>query len=77
MIKLLDFLAKWHILFIILSLILIFALIGYFVERKRHKKAPFKIPSKSNDFTTIDIKNLDNTMSLKDALSNNINKKSK
>ena len=46
--RLLGFLSKWHILFIIISVILIFALIGYFVEKKRHKASPFKIASEKN-----------------------------
>lgn len=73
--RLLGFLSKWHILFIIISVILIFALIGYFVEKKRHKASPFKIASEKNKIEEInvqDLKNMDQSMSLSDALNKNV-----
>ncbi len=70
----LDFLADWYILIIIITLILIFALIGYFVEQKRHKASPFKIASERNKVEEINVdklKTMDSSVSLSDALSKN------
>lgn len=74
MTKFLDFLADWHIIFIIISLALIFALIGFFVEQKRHKGSPFKIASEQNKMQEININNLkqmSNTVSLSEAVNKN------
>lgn len=74
MTSILDFLADWYILFIIITLILIFALIGYFVEQHRHKASPFKIASERNKVEEInvnDLKAMDSGVSLSDALSKN------
>ena len=43
--KILDFLANWYVLFIIISLLLIFSLIGYFVTKRRKKNSIFKLSS--------------------------------
>lgn len=74
MAKFLDFLANWHIIFIILSLVLIFALIGFFVEKKRHKGSPFKIASEQNKMQEINmnsLKQMSNTVSLSEAVNKN------
>lgn len=74
MTKFLDFLADWHILFIILSLVLIFALIGYFVEKKRHKGSPFKIASEQNkidEFNMDNLKQMSGSVSLTEAVNKN------
>ncbi len=74
MTELLNFLAKWHILLIIITLILVFALIGYFVEQHRRKASPFKIAQDKNKMEEISVdklKSLDNSVSLSDALSKN------
>lgn len=74
MTSLLDFLADWYILLILISLILVFALIGYFVEQHRHKASPFKIASEKNKVEEInveDLKSMDSGVSLSDALIKN------
>lgn len=74
MTSLLDFLADWYILLILISLILVFALIGYFVEQHRHKASPFKIASEKNKVEEInveDLKSMDSGVSLSDALNKN------
>ena len=79
MTSLLDFLADWYILLILISLILVFALIGYFVEQHRHKASPFKIASEKNKVEEInveDLKSMDSGVSLSDALSKNATLKS-
>lgn len=71
---LLDFLADWYILLIIITLILVFALIGYFVEQRRHKESPFKIASERNKVEEINVdqlKSMDAGVSLSDALNKN------
>ena len=76
MTKLLDFLADYHVLFIIITIVLIFALIGYFVEQHRHKASPFKIASERNKVEEINVdklKSMDTSVSLQDALSKNVN----
>ena len=75
MTKLLDFLADYHVLFIIITIVLIFALIGYFVEQHRHKASPFKIASEWNKVEEINVdklKSMDTSVSLQDALSKNV-----
>ena len=75
MTKLLDFLADYHVLFIIITIVLIFALIGYFVEQHRHKASPFKIASERNKVEEINVdklKSMDTRVSLQDALSKNV-----
>ena len=74
MTKFLDFLEHFHILFIIVSLILIFALIGYFVEKKRHKGSPFKLAAERNkveEINTGDLGAIDTSVSLNAAVSKN------
>ena len=74
MTSLLDFLADWYILLILISLILVFALIGYFVEQHRRKASPFKIASEKNKVEEInveDLKSMDSGVSLSDALIKN------
>ena len=74
MTSLLDFLADWYILLILISLILVFALIGYFVEQHRHKASPFKIASEKNKVEEInveDLKSMDSGVSLSDTLTKN------
>ena len=75
MTKLLDFLADYNVLFIIITIVLIFALIGYFVEQHRHKASPFKIASERNKVEEINVdklKSMDTSVSLQDALSKNV-----
>ena len=75
MTKLLDFLADYHVLFIMITIVLIFALIGYFVEQQRHEASPFKIASERNKVEEINVdklKSMDTSVSLQDALSKNV-----
>lgn len=75
MTEILDFLADWHIVLIIITVVLIFALIGYFVEQHRHKASPFKIASDRNKVEKINVdklKTMDSSVSLSDALSKNV-----
>lgn len=75
MTKILDFLADWYILFIVITILLIFALIGYFVERKRSKHSPFKIASDRNEIEQMSIDNLksmSSNVSLSEALNKNV-----
>lgn len=75
MTEFLDFLADWHIVLIIITVVLIFALIGYFVEQHRHKSSPFKIASDRNKVEKINVdklKTMDSSVSLSDALSKNV-----
>ncbi len=71
----LNFISDWYILLIVITLILFFALIGYFVERKRRKPSPFKIASDKNDAEQINIENLksiSSNVSLSEALNKNV-----
>ena len=80
MTKLLNFLAKWHIILIIITLILIFALIGYFVNEHRRKASPFKIAKDKNNLEEITVdklKSLDSSVSLSAALNKNAELKNK
>ena len=69
----LNFLADYHILFIIISIILIFALIGYFVQKRRRKSSPFKITNENEaeELNIVNMNNVDNNVSLSDALNKN------
>lgn len=69
--KILDFLANWYVLFIIISLLLIFSLIGYFVTKRRKKNSIFKLSSEQNNNINIADIPLDNNVSLNEALNKN------
>ena len=69
--KILDFLANWYVLFIIISLLLIFSLIGYFVTKWRKKNSIFKLSSEQNNNINIADIPLDNNVSLNEALNKN------
>lgn len=69
--KFLNILANYYIILIIITLILIFALIGYFVNERRKRNKIFKISKESSE--NIDITNisLGNNVSLNEALNKN------
>ena len=69
--KILNILANYYIILIIITLILIFALIGYFVNERRKRNKIFKISKESSE--NIDITNisLGNNVSLNEALNKN------
>ena len=69
--KILDFLANWYVLFIIIFLLLIFSLIGYFVTKRRKKNSIFKLSSEQNNNINIADIPLDNNVSLNEALNKN------
>ena len=69
--KILDFLANWYVIFIIISLLLIFSLIGYFVTKRRKKNSIFKLSSEQNNNINIADIPLDNNVSLNEALNKN------
>ena len=68
--KFIDFLSNNYLLFIIITVLLLFALVGYFVKNKKSEKTPFKIKNSESD----NISNISMDMSLQDMLNNN-NKK--
>lgn len=45
--KILDFLANYYIIFILITVFLIFSLIGFFIKREREKNKQFKIQDNS------------------------------
>ena len=45
--KILDFLANYYIIFIVITVFLIFSLIGFFIKREREKNKQFKIKDNS------------------------------
>ena len=77
----LDFVEQYYIIFIIISVLLIFSLIGYFVNEKNKKRSSFKINNDSNDNLDIaeDVNNVNITnniadnMSINDIINKNVN----
>lgn len=65
-----DFIANNYIIFIIISLFLIFALIGYFVESKRGEGTPFKIEQEKTPEIKLEDIHVTNNISLKEAVNN-------
>lgn len=68
-----NFLGKHYILFIIITLVLIFALIGYFVEKKQNKESPFKIASEKRKTEDLNLENIqvNNDMALSEMINKN------
>lgn len=77
MANILEFLSKYYLIFDLISLFLVFSLIGYFVSRKKEKENTFKINSgQNNTYQNInDIKDLqpqiNTNMSLQDLVKEN------
>lgn len=77
MANILEFLSKYYLIFDLISLFLVFSLIGYFVSRKKEKENTFKINSgQKNTYQNInDIKDLqpqiNTNMSLQDLVKEN------
>ena len=77
----LDFVEQYYIIFIIISVLLIFSLIGYFVKEKNKKTSSFKINNDSNDNLDIaeDVNNVNianniaDNMSINDIINKNVN----
>ena len=77
MANVLEFLSKYYLIFDLISLFLVFSLIGYFVSRKKEKNSKFKLDSNS---TTQNINNvniiqnqINTNMSLQDLVKENKN----
>lgn len=77
MANILEFLSKYYLIFDLISLFLVFSLIGYFVSRKKDKENTFKINNgQNNTYQNInDIKDLqpqiNTNMSLQDLVKEN------
>lgn len=77
MANILEFLSKYYLIFDLISLFLVFSLIGYFVSRKKEKENTFKINNgQNNTYQNInDIKDLqpqiNTNMSLQDLVKEN------
>ena len=79
----LDFIEQYYILFIVISLILIFSLIGYFVNERNKKGTSFKVNNEthdnlniSNDTNNINIaNNIADNMSINDIINKNVDNK--
>lgn len=48
-----DFLGNIYLILIVITLILVFALIGYFVNKKRSKGNQFKIDNNQNNMDSL------------------------
>lgn len=77
MANVLEFLSKYYLIFDLISLFLVFSLIGYFVSRKKEKNSKFKLDSNG---TTQNINNvniiqnqINTNMSLQDLVKENKN----
>lgn len=55
MTKFVDFITEYHVIFNIASIILILALIGYFVDKKNKKAKAYKIDANNNEKVITDI----------------------
>ena len=79
----LDFIEQYYILFIVISVILIFSLIGYFVNERNKKGTSFKVNNEtydnlniSNDTNNINIaNNIADNMSINDIINKNVDNK--
>ncbi len=77
MANILEFLSKYYLIFDLISLFLVFSLIGYIVSRKKEKENTFKINNgQNNTYQNInDIKDLqpqiNTNMSLQDLVKEN------
>ncbi len=79
----LDFVEQYYILFIIISVLLIFSFIGYFVNEKNKKGNSFRINDNNNDNLNIksDVSNTNianniaDNMSINDIINKNVDSK--
>ena len=65
-----EFLKKYYIIFFVIAGLMVFALIGYFVDKKKKQSKVYKITQESEDLSDI---NFDANVSLKDAVNKNFN----
>ena len=77
MTSILEFLSKNYLIFDLITLFLIFSLIGYFVSRKKEKDVKFKLDSNNNTQNISEVNNMQNqintNMSLQDLVKENKN----
>lgn len=77
MTSILEFLSKHYLIFDLISLFLIFSLIGYFVSRKKEKDVKFKLDSNNNTQNISEVNTMQNqintNMSLQDLVKENKN----
>lgn len=77
MTSILEFLSKHYLIFDLISLFLIFSLIGYFVSRKKEKDVKFKLDSNNNTQNISEVNTIQNqintNMSLQDLVKENKN----
>ena len=79
----LDFVEQYYIVFIVISVLLIFSLIGYFVNEKNKKGNAFRINDNNNDNLNIasDVNNINianniaDNMSINDIINKNVDNK--
>ncbi len=71
--KLLSFLSNYYWAFIIITVILIFALIGYLVNKKKNEEITYKINDNSfnNQELNLNKTEINNNMSLQEMVKNN------
>lgn len=77
-----EFLGEHYIIFIIISIFLIFSLIGYFVNEHNKKKDTFKIRTDNSDNLNINneinntniANNIADNMSINEIINKNVNK---
>lgn len=77
MTSILEFLSKHYLIFDLITLFLIFSLIGYFVSRKKEKDVKFKLDSNNNMQNISEVNTMQNqintNMSLQDLVKENKN----
>lgn len=77
MTSILEFLSKHYLIFDLITLFLIFSLIGYFVSRKKEKDVKFKLDSNNNTQNISEVNTMQNqintNMSLQDLVKENKN----
>ncbi len=66
--SIINFASNHYLALIIITLILIFALIGYFVAQKEKKASPFKIATENNNDLNIENIQVTNNVSLQQAI---------
>ena len=68
--KFLNFVQNYYIIFIILSIFLIFGIIGYIIDNKRRKSNIYKLENEDIDIENL---NIDGNISLKEMVNKSYN----
>ena len=66
----LNFIKNYYIIFLIIAVLMIFALIGYFVDKKNKQSKVYKITQEDEDLSDI---NIEKNVFLQDAVNKNYN----